>query len=195
MTKDGKKNDLLKETGLTYDDYAAIDDGQYYELAGGKLELMSPAPYVTHQMISYEIQKKLDHSCSSNYIILYSPVDLILSPSEVRQPDLVLIHRDRFDIISKRGIEGAPDLVVEILSPSSLKRDKIDKLKVYAEYQIPEYWIVDTENECLEQYTLQDNRYELINIFQEEETITSTHIPCISFAMKDIMDKIPELRD
>nr|WP_144919616.1 Uma2 family endonuclease [Paenibacillus bovis] len=195
MTKEGKKNGLLRKTGLTYDDYAAIDDGQYYELAGGKLELISPAPYVTHQMISYEIQKKLDYSCSSNYIILNSPVDLILSPSEVRQPDLVIIHRDRFDIISKRGIEGAPDLVVEILSPSSLKRDKIDKLKVYAEYQIPEYWIVDTENECLEQYTLQDNRYELINIFQEEETITSKHIPCISFTMKDIMDKIPELRD
>lgn len=190
-----KKQDQLnlniKEHGLTYDDYAAIDDGNRYELANGQLELMSPAPTVTHQMLSFEIQKFISRSCESDYIILYAPVDVILSATEVRQPDLVLIHRNRIDILSKRGVEGAPDLVVEILSPSSLKRDKIHKLKAYAFYGILEYWIVDPATGVLEQYILQEDRYELINIFQGIELVTSPSIPCISFTMAEIIAKIP----
>lgn len=190
-----KKQDQLnlniKEHGLTYDDYAAIDDGNRYELANGQLELMSPAPTVTHQMLSFEIQKFISRSCESDYIILYAPVDVILSATEVRQPDLVLIHRNRIDILRKRGVEGAPDLVVEILSPSSLKRDKIHKLKAYAFYGIPEYWIVDPATGVLEQYILQEDHYELINIFQGIELVTSPNIPCISFTMAEIIAKIP----
>lgn len=181
----------IKENGLTYDDYASINDGNRYELAGGQLQLMSPAPSVTHQLISFEIQKKISQTCESDYIILYSPVDVILSPIEVRQPDLVLVHRNRINIISKRGVEGAPDLVIEILSPSTLKRDKIDKLKSYATYGIPEYWIVDPVSGVLEQYIQNSERYELINIFQEKEPITSPTIPCISFSMSEIIEKIP----
>lgn len=181
----------IKEHGLTYDDYAAIDDGNRYELASGQLELMSPAPSVTHQMLSFEMQKIISRSCESNYIILNAPIDVILSATEVRQPDLVLIQRNRIDILSKRGVEGAPDLVVEILSPSSLKRDKIHKLKSYAYYGIPEYWIVDPATGVLEQFILQDDRYELINIFQGTEPVTSPNIPCISFTMAGIIDKIP----
>ncbi|MFE8698473.1 Uma2 family endonuclease [Cytobacillus sp. FJAT-53684] len=187
--------DRVKEVGLTYDDYAAIDDGNRYELAGGQLELMSPAPLVTHQIVSFEILINLSRSCELDYFILHAPVDVILSPAEVRQPDLVLIHRKRMEIISKRGIEGAPDLVVEILSPSSLKRDKIDKIKSYAHFGIPEFWIVDPDTGVLEQYVLHEKRYELIDIFQNNELVTSPNIPCVSFTMAAIMDKIPDLSD
>lgn len=187
------EHDKLKERGLTYDDYSAIEDGNSYELVGGQLELMSPAPTVTHQLVSGELFEKLKQSCESDYIILSAPVDVILSPSEVRQPDLVLLHRDRLGILSQRGIEGAPDLVVEILSPSTLKRDKIDKLSTYAKYGIQEYWIVDPAYGILEEYILLDNRYELMNIFQEDEMVTSPNIRCMSFTMTQIMEKIPEL--
>ncbi|WP_102272674.1 Uma2 family endonuclease [Cytobacillus massiliigabonensis] len=196
MGEGSKKNaDKVKEDVLTYDDYAAIDDGNRYELAGGQLELMSPAPLVTHQIVSFEMQKAIALSCESDYLILYAPVDVILSQTEVRQPDLVLIHRKRIEIISKRGIEGAPDLVIEILSPSTLKRDKIDKIKSYAHFGIPEFWIVDPEAGFLEQYVLHENRYELIDIFQNNELVTSPNIPCVSFTMAAIMDKIPPLSD
>ncbi|WP_458413231.1 Uma2 family endonuclease [Schinkia sp. CFF1] len=181
----------IQEHGLTYDDYANIDDGNRYELAAGKLELMSPAPSVTHQMISFEIQKKFAQTCEVDYIILNAPVDVILSPNEVRQPDIVLVHRKRLDIISKRGVKGAPDLVIEILSPSTLKRDKIDKIKSYAYFGIPEYWIVDHNAETIEQYILEGERYELVNIFQENEIVTSPNISCISFTMAEISEKIP----
>lgn len=191
MEKKDKEKLEIKEGGLTYDDYAAIDDGNRYELAAGQLELMSPAPTVTHQLISFEMQKKISQSCETDYLILYAPVDVILSSKEVRQPDIVLVHRKRLDIVSKRGVEGSPDLVVEILSPSSLKRDKIAKIKSYALYGIAEYWIIDPNGEVLEQYILVDGRYELINIFQGNETVNSPNIPCISFTMAEIIEAIP----
>ncbi len=185
----------VKESGLTYEDYAAIDDGNRYELASGQLELMSPAPSVTHEMISIELIKTISRSCESDYIILSAPVDVILSSIDVRQPDIVLISRKRISIISNRGIEGPPDLVVEILSPSTLKRDKIDKVKIYARYNIPEFWIIDPILGILEQYLLTDNRYELIDIFQNNEVVTSPNVPCISFTMAEIMEKVPKLRN
>ncbi|WP_407272487.1 Uma2 family endonuclease [Radiobacillus sp. PE A8.2] len=197
--RDKKNNDFLKsnklkENGLTYDDYASLDDDNRYELVGGHLELLSPAPTVIHQLVSSEMHKIITASCELNYITLYAPIDVILSSTEVRQPDLVLVDRQRMSILSKRGIEGAPDLVIEILSPSTIKRDKLDKLKTYAFYQIPEYWIVDPEVGILEAYTLNQKRYQLTNIFQGTELVTSPTITCVSFTMDAIMKNIPKLQ-
>ncbi|SFE12709.1 Endonuclease, Uma2 family (restriction endonuclease fold) [Lentibacillus persicus] len=194
--RDKNKTDyteLIKETNLTYDDYASIDDGNRYELVNGQLELMSPAPSVTHQMFSFQMQKKLTESCESDYIILNAPIDLILADNEVRQPDLILIHRKRLNILRNRGVIGPPDLVIEILSPSTLKRDKIDKLNTYANFGIPEYWIAEPKTGILEQYFLHNEQYSLIDVFQEDEHVTSPHVPCISFTMADIMKNIPDL--
>ncbi|MFS0647359.1 Uma2 family endonuclease [Siminovitchia sp. 179-K 8D1 HS] len=99
------------------------------------------------------------------------------------------------NIIKKHGIEGAPDLVVEILSSSTIKRDKMDKLKTYAIYQIPEYWIVEPRTGILEAYVLQGKHYEIANIFQEEEPVASPNILCLSFTMAEMMSKIPNLED
>jgi len=191
-----KKQNLIKGDGLTYDDYASIDNGYRYELARGQLELMSPAPLVIHQLVSFEMHKRINRSCESEYIILYAPVDIILSPAEeVRQPNLILVHRDRMNIIKRRGIEGPPDLIVEILSPSTLKQDKIDKLKTYAHYNIPEYWIVDPISGILEQYTIDKDRYEMTNIFQGTDSVSSPNISYVSFTMEEIMDSIPNIQD
>lgn len=193
-----KKNPLVREHQQTYDDYAAIDDGQRYELANGQLELMSPAPSVVHQVISLELLKKMVDTCNDEFLILYSPIDLILSPTEVRQPDLVVINRSRLHILTKRGIEGVPDLVVEIMSPSTIRRDKIDKLNVYARSGIPEYWIIEPAARTLEQHILDDNRYQLDEIYQGTEKVHSSTVSCVSFTMEEIMksvDELPELQD
>lgn len=191
--KSKNNRDIVKEDNLTYDDYASLDDQNRYELAAGKLELMIPSPSTIHQLVSSEIYDKMTDSCKSDYFIFYAPIDVILSPKDVRQPDIVLVARSRIDILTNRGIEGPPDLVVEIISPSSLKRDKIDKLTTYARFKIPEYWIVDPNLGSLEQYVLTNERYELMNIFQNDEHITSQNISCISFTMKNVMDNIPRL--
>lgn len=179
---------IIKEQSATYEDYAKLDDGKRYELADGVLELMTPAPTPKHQLISNQLQTIITNSCQQKYIIFASPIDLILSNKEVRQPDLVMVHRNNIEIITSRGIEGVPDLVAEILSPHSIKRDKQSKLKVYAAYGIPEYWIVDPPHEALEQYVLVDGRYELLHVFDREETVHSDRLPCVSFTMGQIAD-------
>jgi Uma2 family endonuclease len=189
---DKKRNDIIRET-LTYDDYAAIpeQEGVRYELVDGVLELMAPSPSGPHQLISSEIQFVLKQSCDDEYLILNAPIDVILSPTEVRQPDLVMLHRSRISLFTRRGIEGAPDIVVEILSPYSVRRDKIGKIKSYARYGVPEYWIVDPAARRLERYVLVGQSYDLVDIFNEEETVQSDRMPCASFTMKQILDKVP----
>lgn len=193
---DGKKKqpDQIKEHPITYETYAALpDDGNRYELVDGVLELMSPSATSQHQIASFEIQRKLADSCEADYMILSAPLDVILSPTEVRQPDLIMLHRSRLNLLTKRGVEGAPDLVVEILSPCSLRRDKISKMTSYARYGIPEYWIVDPQNGALEQYLLNGQSYGLHQIYIEDDPVSSPNIPCISFTIRDIMSKIPDL--
>lgn len=188
-----KKSNQVNEQPMTYEDYAALDDGHRYELAGGILEFMSPAPSVLHQVISFELQKRIADTCEAEYMILYAPVDLILSETEIRQPDLVLIHRSRLHILSKRGIEGPPDIVLEIISPSTLKRDKVEKWKTYAEYRIPEYWMIDASTGVLEQFEWKDGHYEAADVYTGEEPVRSSRVTCLNFSMKDIMEKIQEL--
>ncbi|RYG71676.1 Uma2 family endonuclease [Lentibacillus lipolyticus] len=189
-----KHPDKVNEHPMTYADYAALpDDGFRYELASGTLQAMSPSPHPMHQLVSHELSIHLKQSCQDEYVTLSAPVDVILSDKEVRQPDLVMIHRDRLPIITDKGIEGSPDLVVEILSPSSVKRDRKEKMKIYAAYAIPEYWLVDPKQQTLEQYVLKESRYDLQEVYLEGHNIVSNHIRCVSFSMNDIFSAIPEL--
>lgn len=192
--KSRKEKPIIREQQATYEDYASLaDEGQRYELADGVLELMSPAPTPRHQAITSEIRDRLSDRCRVDYFILLSPIDLILSYTEIRQPDLVMVHRDRINIITKRGIEGIPDLVVEVLSEHSIKRDRQHKLNTYARYEIPEYWIVDPAHEALEQYIWSDGIYQLHNVYVDEETVLSNRLPCVEFTMKTIMDEARDL--
>lgn len=192
--KTTKPDYLIREQPITYEDYAKLpDDGIRYEINDGRLEVMTPGPNPLHQFVVQQIEHRMMQNCSRDYVALSAPIDLILSETEVRQPDIAMIHRHRLSIITKRGIEGPPDLVVEVLSPHSAKRDRQQKLYAYAKYLIPEYWIVDINNELLEQYVLTDQQYELLEVFQEDESVHSWKFPCISFTMRDIMDNIPDL--
>ncbi len=184
--------EVVRESPVTYELYASmIDDGNRYEIADGVLELMSPSPSTTHQAIVFELQQLLNTSCRNEYIIFSAPLDVILSETEVRQPDLVMIHRSRMSIISNRGINGAPDLVVEVTSEHSRRRDKISKRITYARYGVSEYWIMDQSNFTLEQYVLDGNRYELVEVYNDDETIRSGVIACASFSMREILNSLP----
>ena len=184
--------EVIKESPVTYELYAnMIDDGNRYEISDGVLELMSPSPTFIHQMICHKILFNLETSCSQEFIIVPSPIDVILSDTEVRQPDIVMIHRSRMSIISNRGINGAPDLVVEITSEHSRRRDKVMKRIIYAKYGVPEYWIVDLSNFTLEQYVLDGDRYELTDVYAGDDTISSMTVPCASFTMNKIVQSLP----
>lgn len=192
--KTAKPDHLLKEHPVTYETYAKLpDDGTRYEINNGRLEAMTPGSGVVHQLVIKNILNCIDRDCSDEYVVIPAPFDLILSSNEVRQPDLVVIHRNRLEIITRRGIEGPPDLVVEVLSPHSAKRDRQQKLRAYAKYNIPEYWIVDINNELLEQYLLEGDQYCLSEVYKEDERVSSARLACISFTMQEIIDRIPEL--
>lgn len=188
---DDKKRleERVGEQQVTYDIYAALpDDGLRYEVLDGSLELMSPGPNTSHQILSYNLQAKLSGSCKSEYLILYAPLDVILSPTNVVQPDLIFIRPERADIVTKRGIEGPPDLVVEILSPGSRHRDRVRKLRIYEKHGVPEYWILDPGAQTLEQHLLQGDRLELSRVYEGEEAVTSERLPCVSFTVAGLFD-------
>jgi Uma2 family endonuclease len=178
---------LIKESGWTIEDYYKLpEDGNQYEIINGVLEL-KPSPTTTHQRISQQIFNFLTNSCINDYIILYAPIDVILSDTETRQPDLLMIHNSRESIIEVHAVVGPPDLVIEILSPSTIKRDRVMKRQSYAWFGVPEYWIVDPLNVTIEQYVLKKlgEPYELVDVFSADEIVTSQHLPCVGFQVKD----------
>jgi len=187
MSSKKNENDRVKEQPVTYEIYADMpDDGQRYEVLDGQLELMSPGTSMVHQIIGSALHL-LVQSCISDYIILFAPLDVILSKTNVVQPDLVMLHRSRSDIATNRGIEGAPDLVVEVLSPGSRKRDRVRKSKIYEKHEVPEYWIIDPEARTLERLALNgDRRYEVMDVYENDELVASVMLPCVSFAVSDL---------
>lgn len=186
----------VREERMTYDDYAGMpDDGMRYELASGRLEAMTPAPQPRHQMMLQKLLQAIEDTCSHDYIVLIAPVDVILSNLEVRQPDLLMLHKSRLTLLTNRGIEGPPDLVAEVLSPGSIKRDREDKLKVYAHYGVSEYWIVDMNNGSLEQYVLDQGAYTLAEVYVDDTPVRSNVAACVNFSIKDTLDAIPKIPD
>jgi len=191
--KPNKQPDRVREQSWTYDMYASLpEDGNRYEVLDGVLELMSPGPSASHQTVNRELLFILMQSCRSDYILFSAPLDVILSDTVVVQPDLVMIHRSREQIVTERGIEGAPDLVVEIVNPGSRKRDKVVKLALYARHGVPEYWVIDPVSRTLEQYKPGEGGvYRLHNLFERDDTVVSDHVPCISFALRELFADMP----
>ncbi|THF77292.1 Uma2 family endonuclease [Cohnella fermenti] len=178
---------MVKESGWTVDDYFELpEDGNQYEIVNGILEL-KPSPTTDHQRVIRNMDHVLSDRCESHYIMILSPIDVILSERETRQPDLLMVHRSRSEIVRREGIYGPPDLVVELLSPNSVKRDRVMKLKSYARFGVPEYWIADYANQAIEQYVLTTpgEPYELLQVFTENDTVTSERLPCVKFVVKD----------
>jgi len=145
---------------LTYADYARIpDDGKRYEVLEGGL-LVTPAPGTAHQRVSYRLQHQLVVYFESRGLgeVFAAPIDVILSDHDILQPDLVVARPGQ---ISKRGIEGSPLLVVEILSPSTERRDRTSKASRYATLSVPHLWFVDPDRRIVECHRLEGARYVL----------------------------------
>jgi Uma2 family endonuclease len=150
---------------LTYDDYAALpDDGRRYELYEGELIEMTPSPRPRHQTVVGNLHALMVGHVRGRGLgeVYLSPIDVILSRITVLQPDLVYIERVRLGIVTERAIEGAPTLVVEVLSPSTDARDRGVKLRLYARYRVPFYWIVDPEGRSVQAFSLSGDAYEAV---------------------------------
>ncbi len=151
---------------LTYDDLLATpDDGKRYEIIGGEL-VVSPSPNTEHQWASGDLFGEMrSHVREYDLGVIFSaPIDVMLSPHQFVVPDIVFVSRERGHIIAKQYIDGAPDLIVEIVSPSSQRRDRVTKAALYAMAGVREYWIVDLEAKVVDVFRLHDGRYERIPV-------------------------------
>ena len=147
--------------GLTYSDYAALpDDGRRYELHWGELSV-TPSPGTRHQRAIVALGSQLYQHVRARGLgeVFLTPTDCILSDITVVQPDVLYVATDRLTIISERGIEGAPTLAVEVLSPSTTRIDRERKVRLYAEYGAAYYWIVDPVGRTIEAYKLVGGAY------------------------------------
>jgi Uma2 family endonuclease len=132
-------------TRMTYKDFAELpDDGKHYELIEGEL-VLNPSPVTRHQQICFKIARWLqtyfdEHGGGEAFI---APLDVVLSDDVVVEPDVMVVRSERTVIVTESNIQGAPNIVVEVLSDRTRRRDEIVKRKLYERYGVDEYWIVD----------------------------------------------------
>jgi Uma2 family endonuclease len=154
----------MSSGALTYQDYAALpDDGRRYQILDGEL-CVTPAPGSLHQEISGNLFIAFHAYVKAHGLgkVFVAPLDVILNDTSIVQPDVVFVATDRLERVSARGIEGAPTLVAEVLSPSTATIDRRRKRDLYARYGVTYYWIVDGDARTIEAYRLARAGYELL---------------------------------
>ena len=150
-----------RRTALTYRAYEALpDDGRRYQVLDGTLDV-TPASSPRHQEVLGNLNDLVRQHVKARGLgrTYFAPVDVILADTTIVQPDLVYIAAERSHLLGQRGIEGPPTLVVEVLSPGTAAVDRGAKLRLYARYGVPYYWIADVDARAVEAYELADQRY------------------------------------
>lgn len=178
---------------LTVEDYWELpDDGRRYEVLEGWLEV-TPSPVFWHQKISGKLHYLLlsflrDHPLGE---VVAAPMDVILAIDTVCQPDLLFIRRERVAQIVRDRIWGAPDLVVEILSPGTAKRDRFTKAQIYARHGVDEYWIVDPDARTIQRHTLRGNVYGEPEVLGPSQILETPLLPGLKVAVEEVVPVAP----
>jgi Uma2 family endonuclease len=183
---------LVETRKLTVADFHrmdfADDDPYLYELIDGEL-VQRKANAPRHQLVLGELVSALHQFTETNQLgeVLLGPVDVFLDDNTSPQPDLVFVAEARRTIITDDGVMGAPDLVVEVISPSSVFRDRVTKKALYERFGVAEYWLIDPADEFIEIYGLQNNRYELLGAASPlEGELVSAVLPGISLNLPEL---------
>ncbi len=167
----------------TYEEYATLpDDGKRYEIVSGVL-YMSPSPSGPHQDAALEIASYLRAhvKLTGLGLVRMAPFDVILPTGDVVQPDVLVVLNEHLDKVTDKFILGAPDLVVEIASPSTATHDRHNKLDAYARAGVSEYWIVDPFSHTVEVLSLERvGLYQSLGLFSGKATLPSLIIPDFS---------------
>lgn len=175
---------------FTYEDYLLFpDDGRRHELIDGE-HYMTPAPSIKHQQISMNLSRALSNYLAARRIgrAYAAPCDVVLSDTDVVQPDLLVVLSAKASIVTGRNILGAPDLIIEILSETTRKTDEIIKRKLYERYGVQEYWIVDPELETVKVYRMTPQGYSRVAELSHEasDTLSTPLLPELSIPLTDL---------
>jgi len=173
-------------------DYWQLEEGDPVELIRGRF-IVSPCPTPLHQVILGRLYRVFDGiEEKTGGLCLIAPMDVVLSDDTILQPDLLFVSQERRDIITKH-VAGPPDLAVEVLSPSTGRRDKTEKLNLYAKYGVAEYWMIDPATQVFEFLLLDDlisgnGRYVIQQ--QPDDHYRSPRLPEIAINLADFWAEV-----
>lgn len=162
------------QTKFTYADYMKTSDDEHCELLNGELAMFTTPP-ICHQEVLVSLLAKraafeTDHNPGQFFPVL---ADVVLSDMDVVKPDILFVSYERSDIVTRENIRGAPDLVVEILSPATAGRDKTLKLDLYAWHGVIEYWIVNPDARMITMLVRGENGFDVAGVYGEGPTLRS----------------------
>jgi Uma2 family endonuclease len=171
---------------LNYADYEKFPaDGFRHELIEGQ-EFIAPAPEVPHQRVSRKLERILDEHVTRHQLgeVFDAPIDVVFSQEDVVQPDLIFISNSRAGRVTRKNIQGAPDLVIEILSPSTAPVDRGRKLALYGRADVAEYWIVDPDAKTVEVHEFGGPRRR--RAYREGQSFESALLPGLTIRLADL---------
>lgn len=167
-------------------DFMDLPEGTLAELIDGEL-FMSPTPKTRHQdaVLNLAVLLKSYATRTSLGRVFIAPFDVHLPSGDIVEPDIIYVAKPNLNIVQD-WIRGAPDLLVEVLSPTSIERDRIIKHHLYAQNGVREYWIVDPEARAIEVFSLAGTLYEPNGYVQADEVMESPLLPDLKFRVADL---------
>lgn len=168
--------------------FALPESNRITELSEGEL-IVHPTPTFAHQAAVNELASALLSYAKANDLgkAISAPFDVRLWEGKIRQPDVLLIRTENLSLIAGAYLDGAPDWVAEVISPSSRKIDEVDKLGDYATAGVPEYWLVDLEGQTIRVYMLADAHYALAGTYGAGETARSETLIGFEIPVNDVI--------
>jgi Uma2 family endonuclease len=169
---------MIVSTKYTHADLLAMpDDGKRREIVEGEL-FVTPSPLNIHQKVLFNLTLALGKFLEAHPLgeLRFAPMDVILSEQDVLEPDLLFVLKEHQSIV-RDWVRGAPDLVVEILSPATEARDRGPKMKAYARFGVGEYWIGDPAARAVEVYRLAPEGFELAQVCAKDDTVETPLLP------------------
>ena len=159
---------------FTVKEYMTTPNDKRYQLLDGEM-ILAPSPVTRHQRILRRLGRAIDDWVAANRAgeVFFAPYDVVLSNNDVAQPDLLFVSNTRSGIITEANIQGAPDLVVEILSPTTQQYDRGYKQALYGRHGVREYWLVDPDAETVEVQVASDQGLQSHAIHHRGDRLTS----------------------
>ncbi|MEW6424535.1 MAG: Uma2 family endonuclease [Bacillota bacterium] len=185
----GRLSERKEHLLFNYEDYCLLPEDKRAELIGGDFYLV-PSPSVIHQRVAARIADLLRSFVAERKLgeVFYAPLDVVLTPYDVVQPDIMFISSERANLVTEENIQGPPDLIVEILSPSTGMRDRTIKKKLYARSGVRELWLVNTAAQVIEVFDLEAGEEASPAVYARgrEPVLTSKVLPGLTIELDKI---------
>lgn len=187
MSSPTRANATPSHLKFTCEDYLSFpDDGKRHEIIDGD-HFMTPVPLTRHQVISAHLHAALYAVAHRLGVLLAAPTDVVLSRHDVVQPDLLYISAARQHIMQRANIQGAPDLVVEIISDETRRTDEIVKRSLYERRGVQEYWIIDPEVETAKIFRLHEGKYQRMELSREAgDELSTPMLPGFHLSLEEL---------